>query len=316
MRRALPIALLVALTAIGCRSTDPAPFDAFTLGTRALRDSADVQARSDLEAARATFLDQVERGEVEPFVLGLEFPGPTPFDAALTVPSDPDGQEIEPLYLQLERFRGALWTLNQALVDYAELLATLAGSSTPRAESDSLAADQFDTLAVELNAALAQATPALRLDAPRQRLALISGTATALFRQAIESRRRHHLEAAIREVQPAIEDVGAHLQTSTELLAGGVQTQYQRSFRALLTDPALDRRSRAEAIVALNDRTRSTLRTLALLDAGYAELPAAHAELAAAASTRPTGTAAADDFARRATQLRQTVDRLATQESP
>jgi hypothetical protein len=257
----------------GCASVDPKPFSDFAAGLRTLRDGADAQAGVNVEANRKRLIEQVEAGNISPADLQLGFPTDFGTDYSFSASGE------EPLFIKLARLEQGLKALNDAMVSYADLLVTMAGNETVNPAD-------FDTMTDDLNTDIGSAAAALQLKLPAEQQALISTAATKIFEEYIESKRRRSLTAAINEVQPQVRRFAQAGQTAIRAIAAGIKTTYTAD---LFMPLALANPVDVEAILQLNESTQSTLATLEALWRSYGQLPAAHANLAAAASSRKHG---------------------------
>ena len=282
-RGLLAMVCLAALCA-GCATVDPVPFTQFAAALKPLRTETDTRAGTAAAASRADLLQKVAGGEVSLADLQLQFgTAANPFAATYSL------AEPEANFTKFIRFRQGLAALNDAMIGYAEPLVVLAGGGKGGDIIPTTA--QFDKLAQDLNANSGTAARALglRLDPGRQ--ALLSTAAIEIFKAYIESRRREALAEAIMEVQPRVEEFSTAAQEAVRLLATLINTDYLDKILKLSREVNKTKPVNAAPVLELNDATQQTLATLEVLANSYRALPAAHRDLAAAASKKATGLA-------------------------
>ena len=280
--------IYVALILTGCASVDPVPFTQFATDVKNLRAGVDAQTTTDVQNARARFVEKVESGQIPPFELQLELVNPDslpPFGMHYGF-AKPDG---EPLYFKMLRFQQALGSLNDALAGYTTVLAQLAGDGM-------IDQNSFDQLANDLNANVSGAAKTLGLGSGGKELALISTAAAKIFETVIEKKRMKDLRQAIQEVQPQIEMYSRAVQSTIKILGNGVAVDYDDKINPLINLPPPASSQTLEAILSLNSQTQKTMDTLGSLYTSYGLLPAAHANLAQAASKKPGDLSGLLDF--------------------
>ena len=148
-RVSITVAVLAVVLA-GCAKVNSRPFETFAESLRTLSSGVEAQAQTDYETAQDEYEQSILGGKVEVTELQFAFSKSDPFGF-----QQKSGDQ--PLYVKLEGFRRALKNLNDAMVAYANLLATLAGKETVNP-------DDFDQLARDLNTKTASAAATLKLE--------------------------------------------------------------------------------------------------------------------------------------------------------
>ncbi len=183
---------LVLLAAAGCASMDSAPFEAFEVAAGRVAKGSEAAFRLDEKWSSEGFVDRfVSRsGSYRDLLLSLDDPAAAP--------------EPQSGLLAFRDAARAMAALNRGFLDYASLLARLAGSHIlTQREADRLEADlnarvsglgsRFATLGVEV-------PPELRSGTAVFTIAAVEG-----FRFFLDSRRRSVLRAAVAGNQALVE---------------------------------------------------------------------------------------------------------------
>ena len=200
--------------------------------------------------------------------------------------------------------RTGLSALNAAMLAYAQSLVILAGADQ---RGDILpSADQFDQMARDLNANAGTAAAAFGVSLDGGSQGLLSAVAIRLFRTYIETKRGATLREAIAEVQSQVDEFSTAARLAVRTLASLVQTDYTKRILPLVTAKPPN----ATPILALNDTTQATLVTFKSLFSSYGALPAAHRDLAAAASSTPGTLAGLIALTNEATRFQGLVTQL------
>ena len=292
LRQRVGITVVVLAVALaGCAKVNPRPFETFAESLRTLSSGVEAQAEVDYETAREEYEQSVLDGKVQVTELQFTFPSSDPFGF------QHEGGE-QPLYVKLEQFRRALKNLNDAMVAYANLLATLGGNETVNP-------DDFDQLARDLNTKTASAAATLNLGVPGEARAFFSTAAAKIFEEIIERKRRKKLRQAIEAQQPRMKLYAERAQEALGVIVEGVKPRYLDEFSDLAdkyvdadreADNEADKKAALQKILDWNKQTADTLRTLERLKNSYGKLPTAHADLAKAVDERQTGLPGVLDF--------------------
>src|SRR5450631_1607664 len=175
---AVATAALLLLILAGCPRVNPQPFIQFSDSTLELRKGADAALTINDDANKERFIEQTAAASLTP-------EGAEAVNNLLmtTDPKDPFAWHMEktPLFMQSQRFRAGIYTLNTALVNYAELIKEL---SSP----ESLSPERLDKLTIDLNANLGSAARSLGINDAGHELALFSLAATELLKTYLEIR--------------------------------------------------------------------------------------------------------------------------------
>jgi hypothetical protein len=291
------IAVLAALawTATACKTLDPKPVQEYADSVSKLRDGADA-------ALAVNAADAHDRT--------VHFPAVNDqgaFDAGekLVLEKDKPGQM--PLFLEAERFRIAVKRLNDAEVDYANLLVQLASPQTVDAAT-------FDQLAKDVDAKVASALATLNKPVPAQGLALLSTGFAELARAYLESKRIADFVAVLDHAQKSVDDYAAKGRSAVATATDDAWHEYEAHagklegpMARLKKDPAAAAQAREE-LVDLDVRFVAHLGVLTDLDAAFAAIPAAHRGLVNAVATHGADLATAHMLVDRAAVLKQTYD--------
>ncbi len=293
---------LVVLAAAGCASVDPGPFEAFEVAAGRVAKGSDAAFRLDEKWSSEGFVDRfVSRsGSYRDLLLGLDDPAAAP--------------EPQSGLLAFRDAARAMAALNRGFLDYASLLARLAGShiltqrEADRVEADLTArvsglASRFATLGVEV-------PPELRSGTAVFTIAAVEG-----FRFFLDSRRRSVLRAAVAGNQALVEGWCSVAREALIRVGDDLRFEYRERARGLAegyvaakTDAA--RRRLVGEILSRNEALLDALATLRALDASYTSMPAAHANLAGSLGRRGVSLADLERFTDRARELRILLERL------
>ena len=275
--KALLIIPICAVFLTGCQSAiDPGAFNQFAASTVELREGADEVLGHQYEWARERFIEETVAGDeisgenVEKLMLGND--SDKPF--AWTSPEPPL------LFLGARQFRETVRELNDALVQYAELLAELAGAGRMDEE-------EFRATAEGINSGLRDAAATVSDADHNQGIAIFSAGATELFQQYLNSKSRDKLREALDGNQENIRTLSEHLRAAMRLASQHTFAEYlPRSFDLAMTlTPDSDlsiskKKDRVVELIELNELLIKRLDTLRRLDDSYRALPGANRELA------------------------------------
>ena len=300
------LAIVVAFAITGCATTtaiSQQPFQEFAESLQKVRSGADNSLGAVYDQTRARYIENAALG------------GPG-LDAVLltTAPNDPfrwasSGGSV-PLFLTEARFRDGVYRLNSSLVDYATALVQL---SSP----DLLNPETFNALATDLNNNLNKALPALGVQPPSQGVAIFSAAATAGFRLYLQNKQRSALADAISKNQSAIQDTAKLGRSAMELTVREVANEYAERSTALAREiqgaPEASKRAKAKDLIDLDDAFIKDLAVLRALHQSYIDLPAAHADLAAAAGDSKVGIGAIRRLYEQGRELERLYEQLIKQ---
>ena len=292
----------VLLAVAGCTSLDPAPFQAFEEATDRVAGSSKAAFRLDEKWSSEGFVERfVSRGgSYRDLLLILDEPAAAP--------------KSQSGLIAFRDAARAMAALNGGFHDYATLLARLAGSAVlTQREAERLEADlgarvaglatRFATLGVEVPPELRSGT------------AIFSVAAVEGFRLSLDARRRSALRVALLGNQPLVESWCKVARAALARVGDDLRFEYRERVRSLAaaydaakTDAA--RRRGVGEILSRNQVLLDALETLRALDASYASLPAAHANLAGVLERRSVSLADLDRFVARARALRILHERL------
>lgn len=273
---AFGLAAMAAPLLFGCGSIPHDAFGEFTDTAIQLRDGTDEVLGIQYQWARDRFLEDASKamadsiGEAMVQRLLLESVEGSPFEWRAEEPI---------LFLSARKFQKSVYTLNQAIVDYALLLQELAGAGK-------VSKEEFESNVRELNGNMKEAVAALSGQELDREIAIFSLAASEIFELYLGSKRKNELKRALQENQGTIEEVSSHLRQALAIAARHVHHEYQeRSFHlalALAPDSDLqpfERRERLEALIELNEIYDDRLTALRTLDDSYRLLPGANRNL-------------------------------------
>ena len=302
------LAVVIALAVTGCATTvAQPPFQAFADSLQKVRTGADNALGALYDQTRARYVDNTAQGGA---ALDASLLSTARTDAFAWAPATPGA--APPLYLTEARFRDGVYRLNSSLVDYATALVQL---SSP----DLLSPETFNALATDLNNNLNKALPALGVPAPAQAVGVFSVAATSAFRLYLQNKQRSTLAEAISKNQGAIQDTANLGRTAMEITVRAVSNEYAERSAALAGDiqragaSEADKRAKAKNLIDLNDGFIKDLGILRALHQSYVDLPAAHADLAAAVSDPKVGIGAIRRLYEQGRELQRLYEQLIKQ---
>jgi hypothetical protein len=270
-RRYAVIALL--LLAAGCATSgvSSAPFEQMSASILKVRTGADASLGVLSDRARDRYIATVAADPDE--VEALKLTRPTSGDAFGWVSSKP------PLFLTTARFREGVYRLNSAIIDYANALSRLANK-------DLIDPAAFNQLAKDLNGNVNSAVAALSLQASGRDVAIFSTAASAGFEAYLRNQQRVTLVKALRDNQPAVQNVAELGAQAVRITAEAVRSDYDLRSRDLAVaaappGTASSRQAAVRDLADLDDRFVKELAALQVLHDTYVALPAAHQEVAA-----------------------------------
>ena len=290
------------IAAAGCASVDPAPFEAFEVAAERVAEGSEAAFRLDEKWSSEGFVDRFvsRNGSYRDLLLILDDPAAAPVS--------------QTGLLAFRDAARAMSALNRGFLDYASLLARLAGSRVlTQREADRLEADlnarvsglasRFATLGVEV-------PPELRTSAAVFTIAAVEG-----LRLFLDSRRRSALRAAVAGNQVLVEGWCSVAREALVRVGDDLRFEYRERTRGLAdgyvvakSDAA--RRRLVGEILSRNGALLDVLAALRALDASYTSMPAAHANLAGTLGRRGVSLADLERFAGRAGELRMLLERL------
>lgn len=264
----------VALTA--CQTTRPDRIIQYQNAVEGIQTSTDALLSIDHAWTRADFVARFSGSSEAKF-------------SSLVIQVQEDGSmkvEANPLYLQIRQTRISLDELNQAFLDYLDLLVKL---SAP----DLIKAAEFDQMAADLNKRVSSALKAASQGGAAETAGLLSSTAAKAWHAYLENHRRSALRQALEANQ---ETVGSYAERCAQLVhtAGANLLMMYTSQTDLLkpdwdtnTDPK-NRVKLTEKLLSLNDEFMDLQQVLKELQLAYQNLPKAHNALSATLSgSRP-----------------------------
>lgn len=303
--------LMVTLFAVllaGCGSAiDPGAFHRFTESTVELREGADEVLGLQYDWALERFIEETVAGdeisEEKVQKLLLENVPEVPF--AWTAGKPPL------LFFEVRRFRETVRALNDALVQYAELLAELAVAGN-------MGEEEFKATAEGINSGLRDATATFSEDDFNKGIAFFSTGATALFQGYLKSKTKDKLREALAGNQKNILDLSQHLRDAMRLASQHAFAEYgPRSLElaiSLTPDSGLNtdkKKDRVLELIELDELLIKRLDTLRRLDDSYRALPAANRELMESLDKGQGGLAAIYRIRDNAKRLRELYKELA-----
>lgn len=257
---------------IGCASVNPEPFAKYRSAAQEAQSGIDAAMSVNYAWTRSGYIDDFSSDTNSKFTQLIIQPGQG-YDWVLPNP---------PIYLTVNQTRSGLAELNHAFAKYTDLLAILASP-------DLVSTASFDQSTKDLNQNAIDAAKALGLDVRPERIALFSTAASEAARLYIENRRQHHLKAAIQENQGNVANYSALCVSLLHTIRGNVKAYYanrtepiQNAWNATAGEK---RQKNTEVMLNLNEQYADVMRVLQELEATYAALPEAHADLAKGIAT-------------------------------
>lgn len=261
--------LFLCVFLAGCASVRPGPFVQF--------NDAVKKAGTGIDAAMSVNYDWTRSG----FISGFSTDTASRFSQIIVQVEEKYSwrMEKEPLYFDIKKARSALSDLNTAFARYASLLLELSGGKLASTET-------FDLLAKDLNKNVADAAAALKIPASPASTALISTAFSEAAKLFIEHKRQKYLIEAISKNQENIEKYSGICIGLVYTIRGNMKTYYVENAepvkKAWNAATGEKRQKQTEAMLDLNDRFIAALEVLKALEAAYAAIPAAHADLSKA----------------------------------
>lgn len=260
----------------GCAKVNPKPFDQFSQSTQQLRDGADAALQINEEANKERFINTTAEksmtSEGADAIINLQ----------LSVDKeDPFAWRMEqtPLFMESQKFRVGIYTLNSALVQYAELLKELASPEL-------LSTERFDSMAKDLNANLVSAGKSLKIEDKDKEFAIFSVAATEILRSYLESQRKEALIKALKRNQENIEKISKKMTSAIIIATTNLNKNYTDSSSKLMEELAnQDERNlekKKQKIIAFLDMNQQYTNRLAVLRSlyeSYAALPRINLEM-------------------------------------
>ena len=272
----MSMSVFALLILTGCPRATPQPFIHCSDSAIELRKGADAALTVNDEANKERFIVQTAAASLTP-----EGAGAINNLMLTTDPKDPFAWHMEkpPLFMQSQKFRAGVYTLNTALVNYAELVKEL---SSPELVST----ERFDTLTNDLNANLGLAAKSLGINDAGQDLALFSLTATEILKSYLENRKTDVLRKALKENSKNIQGISDRMQHAVRLVAANLNQNYSDESGKLIeniADPrSKDLKKKTELVktqVELNQTYIHRLAVLQVLHESYAALPRVNSDM-------------------------------------
>jgi hypothetical protein len=277
MRRAARLRMLIAVIALaavvgGCASgnVSSTPFEQMSASMLQVRTGADASLGVLYDRARDRYIASAAADPEKVIALRLTRPNADdPFSWASPQP---------PLFLTTARFREGVYRLNSTLIDYANALARLA-------HKDLIDPAAFNQLAKDLNGNLTSAVTALGVQPTGREVAIFSAAASAAFEAYLRNKQRSELVKALRDNQPAVQNVAELGAQAVRLAATALRSEYDLRARDLAVAAAppgtpTARQAAVRDLADLDDRFVKELSALHVLHDTYVALPSTHQEVA------------------------------------
>ena len=262
-------AYVLLLLIFGCATLSPEPFNQFSSSVKEAQTGIDEGMTITYNWTRAGFLEGFSSDQNANFSQLIIVPGKG-YDWQWTI--DP-----QPVYLTIRKTQLAVLELTSAFVDYASLLAKLAGNELVSTET-------FEQLAKDLNKNANDAVKALKLDVSTTNIAILSTAASELLRSYIENKRQEYLRDAILDNQQNIQDYSNICISLIHTIRGAIKTYYAERYEPIRiawdSSTGVKRLKETQKMINLNEQFVDTIRVLQELEIAYSSLPKAHADLA------------------------------------
>lgn len=273
---AIPLATGVLLTLWGCPKTNPKPFIQFSESIQELRTGADAALTINDEENKERFIEQTAAASLTP-------EGADAINNLLltTDPTDPFAWHMDktPLFMKSQNFRSGVYTLNTALVKYAELLKEL---SSP----ELLSTERFDDLTKDLNANLGSASVSLGIKDVGKELAIFSVTATETLHTYLEKQRKDALLKALRENHDNLLELSKKMQKAVRLATTNLNHNYSDESGKLieiLADQKMKdlnkKKEQVKKLVEINQVYVNRIAVMQALHESYAALPRVNSDM-------------------------------------
>jgi len=261
---------------VGCGTINPEPFGKFTTSLQEVRTGADEALKYNDTANRDRYIEETaefsQTSGGSEAVQNLLIQG---------VEDEPFAWEMNnvPLFMISPQFRAGVYTLNNTLIAYSELLATLSGS-------DIVSQTEFDDMAKDLNASLKSAATTLQLKDSQNIVGIISAGASQAAYSYINHKRLKNLRDILEKNQPLIVELSNKLQAAIRIAVRNLRQNYDensiRLARELRPNTSVKIEARKKTVmklIELNEDFLTRLRILEALNNSYRSLPKAHTEL-------------------------------------
>lgn len=303
----LLVLLLSASVLAGCATVDPKPFSEFSLAVQEFRDGADEALSINNDLNRERYVKRVAAQSMKPE--GIDDVMNLLIDVEKNDPFSWKMNKV-PLFMASKRFQRGVYTLNSALVAYADLLKTLSAPET-------VSQEKFDDMARDLDAHLTAAAVQLEFEKADKGVAMFSAAATQAAHSYIDNKRSKALGKVLNANQENIETIATQLQGALRLAAANLRSDHKNKRKKLnpkLTPGAKGSLSSREKIVkqyvALNEGYVARLEILKLLHDYSVALPSAHRDLSLAIESPKMKLSSIKDLSKKGKQLNKLYKEL------
>lgn len=310
---AIPLAASVLLTLLGCPKANPKPFIQFSESIQELRTGADAALTINDEENQERFIEQTAAAS-------LTSEGADVINNLMltTDPRDPFAWHMEktPLFMKSQSFRSGVYTLNTALVKYAELLKEL---SSP----ELLSTEQFDDLTKDLNANLGSASTSLGIKDAGKELAIFSVAATEILHTYLEKQRKDALLEALKENHDNLQELAKRMQHAVRLATSNLNQNYTDESGKLieiLADPKTKdlnkKKDQVRKLVEINQRYVHRIAVMQALHESYAALPRVNSDMIKLVENPKFGASTLKEIFENGKHLKNLHDELVKAEKP
>lgn len=284
-------------------------FSEFTTSIQELRTGTDEILAGLVKQSEARFranlVEDIQSGDELPgTVLALADVQFTTTGSAFTIVD-------APYFLRVPAFKLAQYQTISALVEYADLLETLAKREMNGADDD------VSSLSATLNSNVQSAATGINSDIKPEeagKLAVLSSVAGDLMENYLKGKHKENLVAAIDHNHATIVALTEHLQEGTRVLNLALQNEFNQErdrYSAIFEDASAGNDARIVAGLKLVDLVKQRYlqqETLLKLYESYGQLPAAHRALSKFEREDSSGISRIISLAETAKSLRATYD--------
>ncbi|MBI4650560.1 hypothetical protein HY745_04595 [Candidatus Desantisbacteria bacterium] len=259
--------IIILLSISGCASVNSGSFIKF--------NNAVKEASTGIDAAMSVNHKWTRAG----FISGFSADSESKFSQLIIQPGEKYNWLMEkpPIYLDIKKAHFTLTELNNAFIQYADLLVKLSGGEL-------INIDTFDQLTKDINKNAAEAAKALNMSVSSDNLALISTTSLESARLYIEHKKKGYLIETIKKNQESVQKYSDACILLIHIMIGNLKTYYVEKYEPIKitwnASSGLERQKQTEAMLDINDQFINALEILKELETAYTALSKAHEELA------------------------------------
>jgi len=262
--------LVIIIFLFGCVSIPTEPFDEFSLAIEEAKEGVELVLSKNYDWERKIFIEDVLSGERQLAEIEIQRKGSFQYAFA----------EAKPLFFTLQDVKVTLSGVNNAVVQYANLLKVLASPELINKE-------EFEELTKNTESALNGSLKSLQIKTRAEAIPIFSISALELSRLVIENRRKKALENILDRNQASMEEYTNRCIVLIDNLEKSLFHAYGKAFANLEDEYSrisgngtIERRKEIiEQALELNEEYISSVNGLKEACKVYENLPKAHKEL-------------------------------------